>query len=199
MRFEHVLATSQNEWAEFLGAKEECITNNAPTRKWCAPPPEFVKINIDAAFQTTTGVGGWGATVRDHSGDILLAAAGRLDHLASAFQAEAEALLKTVQLAESYGIGRALFETDCLNLQMALSSTTQDRGPLGVLFREAKYLLQLNFIEHKILFCPRECNRPAHVLAALGSSAEPGSQQVWDSDFPAIVTSAVAADMVGPE
>lgn len=158
------------EWSEFLGAKEQRVTAAAPT--WVAPPAEFIKLNIDAAFQSVSGDGGWGVVGRDGTGDVTFAASGRLLHQTSALQAETEALIKSIQLAESFGMGRVIFETDCLNLQQAISSTAQDRGPLGVLFREAKFLLQLGFIEYKIMYCPRTCNLPAHVLAAIGSNAE---------------------------
>ena len=79
-----------------------------------------------------------------------------------------------------------------------MNDTTQDRSALGVLFREAKYLLQLGFIDQKVLFCPRACNLPAHLLAAVGSNAEPRSQLVWHSNPPFNVTRAMAADLVGP-
>jgi hypothetical protein len=91
------------------------------------------------------------------------------------------------------------FETDSLNLQQASSSSVQDRGPLGVLFREVKFLLQFGFSECKILYCPRVCNFPAHMLAAVGSNAEPECQLVWHTDFLVDVTNAVTADLVGPE
>ena len=94
-------------------------------------------------------------------------------------------------------MGRVLFETDCINLQQAVNSTTQDRGPLGVLFREAKVQLQLGFIEYKILYCPRTCNTPAHVLAGVGSNDEFVGQHIWHSDLPVDVFCAVTADLIG--
>lgn len=80
-------------------------------------------------------------------------------------------------MAADYGMGRVHFETDCISLQKAVSSSNQDRGPLGVLFREIKFILQTSFIEFKILYCPRACNIPAHVLAASGSNVEPEIDQ----------------------
>ncbi|KAI5018291.1 hypothetical protein ZWY2020_043179 [Hordeum vulgare] len=68
-------------------------------------------------------------------------------------------------------MGRVIFKTDCSNPRQAISSTTQDRGPLGILFREAKFRLQLGFIEWNIMYSPRMCNNAAHVLAACGMAA----------------------------
>lgn len=75
-------------------------------------------------------------------------------------------------------MGKVYLKTDCLNLQQTISSSAQDRSPIGVLFREVKFLLQFGFSEYKILYCPRVCNSPAHVLAAVGSNAEPAGQLV---------------------
>lgn len=136
--------------------------------------------------------------MRDATGEMVMVAVGKLVNQSSTLQAEAEGLLKAIQLAELHGMGRVFFETDCLNLQQATSSTSQDRGPLGILFRKIKFLLEIGFIQHKILYCPRACNTPTHVLAAVGSREEPKCLQVWQSDFPVDVIRAVTTDLVGP-
>lgn len=141
-----------------------------------APTTEFVKLNVDAAFRFVSGEGGWGVIGHDDTGEVIFAASGRLLHQTSALQAETEALIKLIQLAKSFGVGRINFETDCLNLQQAISSTAQDRGPFGVLFREAKFLLRLNFIAYKIMYYPCTRNLPAHMPAAAGANATLGSQ-----------------------
>ena len=144
------------------------------------------------------GEGGWGVIARGSDGGIILAAAGSLTNLQDAIQAEAHALLKAIHLADQLGMGRVIFETVGLPLQQAITSTSSDRGALGVLFREAKYKLQLEFIEQSVLFCPRSCNVPAHVLAAYDCRNFLDGQNVWLSGFPSAVTRAVAADLAGP-
>lgn len=177
---------AMSEWMQFLSKRMSEQTK--PNPKWTAPPSDLIKINFDAAFNPATGEGGWGA----------IAAAGKLDYLGSALQAESEALIQTIKLAEGHGMGRVVFETDCLILQQAVSSFGQDRGPLGILFREARFLLQLGFIQYQVVHCPRVCNKPAHVLAAYGSSSDPNSLRLRLSDVPDNVIRAVTADMVGP-
>lgn len=161
------------------------------------PPPDFVKINFDASFHAGTGNGGWGVIARDADGDVALAAAGVLSNQGSALQAEAEALLQAIKLAEQYSMGRVIFETDCLVLQQACSSSSADRGPLGVLFREAKFQLRLGFIDHRVMFCPRVSNEAAHVLASCGGRGNQNGH-VWHADLPNDVTRIVTADLVGP-
>ncbi|KAI4967851.1 hypothetical protein ZWY2020_013979 [Hordeum vulgare] len=103
-------------------------------------------------------------------------------------QAETEALMHAIDFAEDHGMGRVIFETDCTNLQQVISSSAQDRGPLGILFREAKFRLQFGFLEWQVVYSPCMCNTTAHVLAASGMVGDYDSQ-VWQSNFPNDVTS----------
>ncbi|KAI5012184.1 hypothetical protein ZWY2020_024318 [Hordeum vulgare] len=134
--------------------------------RWKPPPGDVIKINLDAAYNPITGGGGWGIVARDHEGATVGMEAGRLAHLTDPLQAETEVLRHAIDFAEDQGMGRVIFETDCSNLQQAIYSTTQDRGPLGILFREAKFRLQLGFIEWQVVYSPGMRNTAAHVLAA---------------------------------
>lgn len=112
-----------------------------------------------------------------------------------ALQAEAVAFLKTINLAEGFGMGRVIFVTDCLTLQQSIVSTVADRAKLGNLLREAKYQLRLGFIEFKVLFQSRECNVPAHMLARHGGGMALDSERVWLTNLPPDVISAVAGNL----
>ena len=127
-----------------------------------------VKINIDSAFDVAKQTTGWGSVARDNIGEVLFAAAGRLVHISEALHPEATALLHAIHLAEKHGMGRVIFETDCLGLAQAINSTVHDRSNLGVVFREATYLLPTSFNKWSIVHCPRDCNKPAHELATIG-------------------------------
>ena len=48
----------------------------------------LVKVNCDAAFDPTTGNGGWGCILRDSSGDVVTALRGRTEALMNALQGE---------------------------------------------------------------------------------------------------------------
>jgi hypothetical protein len=52
--------------------------------------------------------------------------------------AEAIFLLKAIELAQYFVMGRVIFSTDCLNLQLAVTFDAQDRSPRGNLFHEAR-------------------------------------------------------------
>ncbi|KAE8773411.1 hypothetical protein D1007_54421 [Hordeum vulgare] len=182
------------EWVEFLGRKQPQPKH---AERWKPPPADFIKINLDAAYNSRTGDGGLGAIARDHEGATARVAAGKLAHLNDALHAETESLRHAIDFAEDQGMGRVFFETDCSNLQHAITSNVQDRGPLGILFREAKFRLQLGFIEWKVMYSPRMCNTAAHVLAARGMAGVTDSR-VWQSNFPEDVIRVVVADLAGP-
>ena len=101
-------------------------------RRWDLPLAGFVKINVDAAFREATRTGRRGAICRDSSHKIQFAAAGSLHAVSDALHAETLALSHAMQVAEQLGVGRVIFETDCITLQQAMSSTTYDYAQLGV-------------------------------------------------------------------
>lgn len=47
-------------------------------KAWIPPPPGVYKLNTDAAFNPSTGTGGWGFIARDEMGNFLEGGAGKL-------------------------------------------------------------------------------------------------------------------------
>lgn len=70
----------------------------------------------------------------------------------------------SVQLMREWPNGHILVETDATNLQAAIASTDGDLSNLGVLFREAKYLLFCNLLD---LHSPRSCNKVVSAFVCL--------------------------------
>lgn len=67
------------EWGMFFSPQQSAQTTN--NSKWRAPPDEFVKVNVDGAYNQTTASGGWVCIAKAPDGDILFAAAGPLSYL----------------------------------------------------------------------------------------------------------------------
>ena len=86
------------------------------------------------------------------------------------------------------GMGKVIFETDCLNLKQAMTSSDYSFSTLGILLSVMKFRLQMNFIEARVIYVPRNCNKQAHVLPELGVGGAFGDQTVWTTSFPADVT-----------
>lgn len=190
--FIYQLNSQVADWTEFFGPKPK---QQAEIRHVWKPPPEnWVLINTDATFNEHGADGGWGCIARGTDGVVFFAAAGRLLAVTNALHAEAIAMFKAIKLAEQFGMGRVIFATDCLNLKQALCSDIADHAALGILFREAKFILQTSFFEFKVVHCNRKCNVPAHLLANLGTSASMEGQ-VWLTNLPPNVNAAVVDDV----
>jgi ribonuclease HI len=180
------------EWMMHL--KKEVKQTVNKIHCWQPPPVDWVLLNSDGAFVPETGLGGWGAVARDNNGDMIVAEAGSVPFASDAMHTETYALMKAIELATRLGFGRIILATDCQTLQRAVSSTEYDLSQLGVLFREAKFQLSTEFIEHKIVHVPRSCNKPAHVLAAMGLAGVPNDHQIWLEQVPVDVSRALYGD-----
>ena len=108
--------------------------------------------------------------------------------LSDAMHAEACAMSNAIQIADQLGMGRVIFETDCLNLKNAMVQSDYSFSPIGTLINDMKFRLQLNFIEARVMYTPRDCNKSAHELAALGAGEVYGEHAIWTTDFPVDVT-----------
>jgi hypothetical protein len=86
--------------------------------------------------------------------------------------------MKAIQMATRLGFGRIVIATKCQTLQFAVSSIEYDLSEMGALFREAKFQLSTEFIDYKIVYVPRTCNKPTHALAALGLAGVPNDHQI---------------------
>ena len=118
-------------------------------RFWQKPLGDLMKINVYGAFNVSTGCGGWGFVARDNSGDIRGSGAGKLQHVASAFQAEATAAWEAIHAASSWGMTAIQVESDCQSLVKALQSTEYDLAPEGVLLKDIRSSARLNFFLRK--------------------------------------------------
>lgn len=75
----------------------------------------IVKVNLDASFLKTKGVGCSGIVVRNHKGEVLSWLT-RKFHTSNSLTAEAIALRDAMNLAYNLDVGRAVFECDNLEL-----------------------------------------------------------------------------------
>ncbi|KQJ91420.1 hypothetical protein BRADI_4g37561v3 [Brachypodium distachyon] len=161
----------QDEW--FLDKKAQVITSKGC---WTPPPENFLKINTD-------------------DGELQAAGAGHLNNVFEAFQAEALAIIEAIYRANDMGCNRVIFETDAQALKQSLISDAYDNSKFGVLFKEAKTLLRLSFVDLRVQGCNRNYNSVAHALASFGAGLESSSQMHWLHDFPDFVTVKAVGDM----
>jgi len=89
-------------------------------------------------------------------------------------------------------------ETDSTTLVDALQSRSYDFSASGVLFREAKFLMSMNFFRVDVVHVPRSSNRCAHKLARIGLNWDPDRSHVWIDPLPEFVQSLVSHDVIVP-
>jgi len=137
-------------------------------QRWQKPPEGSWKINVDGAFWDREKKGAWGFVVRDDQGNAVLAGAGSLMSISDALIAETHACIAALQAAADHGLQNIVLESDSLILVRALQSDLYDRARGGMLFREAKYIMAMNFNTVIAVHTPRSCNVVAHTLAQFG-------------------------------
>ena len=82
--------------------------------------------------------------------------------------AEACALSYAIQIADQLGMGKVIFETDCINLQQAMNSSNYSMSTIGNLISDMQFRLRMDFIEARVVYVSRNCNKPAQELAVWG-------------------------------
>lgn len=121
--------------------------------------------------------------IRDRDGDVRGSGAGRMQNIASALRAEAEACAIALQTASDWGMTNVELESDCQVMLKAIQSKDGDLAPEGVIFREIRDFARLNFSSISFSFVPRGCNKVAHCLAAYGSRSQV-RRQLWAESLP---------------
>jgi hypothetical protein len=109
-------------------------------------------------------------------------------------QAEIIACLQGVQAANNLGIGHLILETDALKIKQGWASNQEDLSVTGSLMEELKSFTYANFIRCDCNHVPRECNKAAHVLAALGVGSTKGIEHI-SYDVPDSINVIVADDL----
>ncbi|OEL30035.1 hypothetical protein BAE44_0008947 [Dichanthelium oligosanthes] len=181
------------EYTEFFSKRHKNDEKSPVT--WAKPREGYLKINVDGAFRENMKSGGWGFVVRDQQGEAVAAGAGNLQHIIDPAQAEAMACLQALYFASASGMNRVELETDASIMRTALLGSQLDKSSLGVLFREIKYQMYVNFTDVRVVYTPRSCNTVAHHLAGVGASLAPGGVLIWPNEVPSDVNVLVAADL----
>lgn len=89
-------------------------------------------------------------------------------------------------------------ETDALQVVQASTSTAYDLTSAGSLIAEVRYAALANFISLKFAYVPRNCNKVADALAALGSRCD-AETETMVSDLPDCIRNLVANDLAPVE
>lgn len=107
------------------------VSTSREEKKWVAPEGEVLKINVDGAFINLSGEAAVGVVIRDCKGEPLLSACRWLRHCRDAEEAEAQACLEGVRLAERWREKILILESDCSTVIDKLAALGIDRSPVA--------------------------------------------------------------------
>lgn len=153
--------------------------------RWQLPEEGWVKVNIDAAFDSA------GVVIRDHSGQVLAGAARWFDCLPDALTAEAMSAREGLELAIENGYDKVILEVDCSNLKALLEDQGGVRSAIGGLCFDISELSR-EFRDFKIFWCSRGANSVAHRCAQMVSATE--RSVFWLDYFPVWLLELAAED-----
>lgn len=107
-------------------APERLLSDSRQQKQWKRPIQGEIKINSDGAFFSSSGDGGWGFVLRDETGAVVKAGAGREDHLQDAFHAELMGCVSGLRTAAAVGIAVIQLETDASQVKRRLTVMITD-------------------------------------------------------------------------
>jgi ribonuclease HI len=138
-----------------------------PTSGWQAPPPRWVKLNVDGSYMQEGEVGGAGMVLRNTAGEFIFSACRYLSTCTSALEAEIAALMEGIALANQWSNLPVIVETDASEVVRLVLSGEGDRSSLSALVGEIKHLI-MESVEVKVVHIKRDQNIVSHTLAAFG-------------------------------
>jgi ribonuclease HI len=150
-----------------------------------------MKLNVDGAF-SVEGNAGAGMLLRDHNGEVIVAACRQLRSCADALEAELAAMEEGLALALHWTQGAIILESDCSEaIKLVMGG-----GP-----NLSRYAMRISIIRERIKEreiginkINRDANQASHGLAALGRIHE--RTAVWLRDSPPEIAEAIMADCI---
>ncbi|XP_021737330.1 uncharacterized protein LOC110703860 [Chenopodium quinoa] len=158
---------------------------------WSPPPPDVIKINVDASTKDE----GWvrlGAVARDHSSRVLFAGVRRVQARWDPLVAEGKAALFGLKKAKEYGYKDIIIESDSEILITKLKKNSCTLSTIDSIVEDIVFCSS-NFSSMFWSHVKRDENFVAHHLARLVPF---GCEQCWENHAPSEVSSYVFADLL---
>lgn len=160
------LAKEQMEACDIAAGRTEehrPLQINQVVGRWIKPPEGTMKINWDAAVDSSNGKIGMGIIARDHVGRVIAMACGSSQYICNSGMAEAMAAREAIELCNSLGVQNFILEGDASDVVNALNQEGSSMGLQGQIINDAKMLLNSGH-QWKIQHIRRIANGAAHQL-----------------------------------
>ena len=165
-----------------------CSQGSAKTDgKWTAPPPGYVKINVDGATSENEKNSSVGVIIRDVDGNVLAACCKYLQGQYSVEEVEALAMECGLLLAKEQKLFHVILESDAL-IVVSKVTAADSSDWLGHVYKGISGLLS-SFSSWNIKHVKRDYNKATHVLAQYARQKE--DSYVWKGVCPPMVAQVV--------
>jgi ribonuclease HI len=158
---------------------------------WLAPPPNFIKINWDAALNSSRGCAGFGLVARNCNGNFLSAQCIVHPQNIEAKSAEALAVFWAVRFCMKMDFRETIFEGDAAQVIDDICSPLPHLSKSGHI-TESIALNILHLTSAKFVHVKREGNMVAHCLAKL--AVDQNSSSCWRFEPPACIVDSLVRD-----
>ncbi|KAH9725912.1 putative reverse transcriptase/RNA-dependent DNA polymerase [Citrus sinensis] len=136
------------------------------SQKWCPPPANVFKANVDAAINHEKGIAWLGAVIRDSNSRIIVAAVKTKKFSGDVKVAEAEAVEWGLVVAKNAALSSLIVEIDCQDVAKLINN--QEGSKTEIFWVISEIQDQRKDFQHiSFHYTPRSCNAHAHSLAKL--------------------------------
>ncbi|KAE8817621.1 F-box/WD-40 repeat-containing protein [Hordeum vulgare] len=157
---------------------------------WIPPPPNFVKMNVDAA--TAEGCGVVGVVCRDSTGVFLGDSAISLQHIYDRVALEALAVREAMALAEDVYVQKIQVASDCKTMVDDIKHRTHGKhGAIIVEIIERSHAFSACNVIHAFRSSNIEAHRLARHALSLGYGRHVWFGQAGDLDFLPVMVDSV--------
>ena len=166
------------------------VCSQGPARtdgKWTAPPPGYVKINVDGATSKNEKNSSVGVVIRDVDGNVLATCCKYLQGQYSVEEVEALAMECGLLLAKEQKLSHVILESDAL-IVVSKVIVADSSGWLGHVYQGISGLLS-SFSSWNIKHVKRDYNKATHMLAQYARQKE--DSYVWKGVCPPMVAQVV--------
>uniref|UniRef100_A0A803NW04 Reverse transcriptase domain-containing protein n=1 Tax=Cannabis sativa TaxID=3483 RepID=A0A803NW04_CANSA len=158
---------------------------------WTPPLLNKLKLNVDAAINTTDKILGIGAIVRNHDGQVVAALSKPVQGCFRSDEMEAKALFHALNWITQLSLKIDYVETDALRVSSAINNASFDLSSFSDIILDVRCLLSF-FPGIVVSHVRRNANQAAHGLAkyALGLDVD----TCWRGEIPSPIFSVVVND-----
>ncbi|KAL5579373.1 hypothetical protein UlMin_011815 [Ulmus minor] len=168
---EAVIKGNELRWIpEYLSSFKACrstmhsLPSSPRPRRWTAPLPGQLRLDVDAAFDADSKCFGLGAVIRDNTGSLIVAGVWPGQQASSVGMAELLAVKAGLQMAKDYEQSTLIVHCDAINEVAKLQRIDLPANEDGIVLSDIKQLAStLNVVSFN--YSPRFCNGVAHCLA----------------------------------